>query len=67
MGTFTFICPVTGMACHGWTEDEPPAFDYYEAVECVACQRVHLIDPRSGKVAGGKDEYASQRAVGRIR
>ena len=52
MGAFTFVCPNTGLATHGWTADEPPAFEYYEAVECTACQRIHLVDPRTGRVAG---------------
>ena len=55
MGAFLFTCPTIGMKVHGWAADEPPAFEYFEAVECPACKQVHLVDPRTGKVAGGQD------------
>jgi hypothetical protein len=43
------------MKVHGWVADEQPATDYYEAVECTACKRVHLVNPRTGKVLGDGD------------
>jgi len=52
MGAFLFTCPTTAMKVHGWTAEEAPAFDYYEATECAACQSVHLVNPRTGSVAG---------------
>jgi len=27
----------------------------YEAVTCLACTRVHLVDPRTGKVLGADE------------
>ncbi len=56
MGAFMFVCPATGLKIQGFASDEPPAFDHYEAVECPACRRVHLVDPRTGKVAGAESE-----------
>lgn len=56
MASFLFTCPTTGMRVHGWAADEPPAFDYFEAVECIACQRTHFVDPRTGKVVGDKGD-----------
>ena len=53
MASFVFTCPVTGLKVQGWTADEAPAFDQFEAVECTAC---HLVDPRTGKVVGEKED-----------
>lgn len=55
MGSYLFICPTTQMAVHGWAADEVPPIDYYEAVECTACKHVHLVNPRTGKVAGERN------------
>jgi hypothetical protein len=55
MGAFLFTCPNTAMNVHGWSAEEVPAFDYYEAVECAACKRVHFVNPRTGEVVGSGD------------
>ena len=55
MGAFLFTCPTTDMNVHGWTAEEASALECYEAGECVACKRVHLVNPRTGKVVGGQD------------
>jgi len=38
--------------------DEPPASEgeTFDAITCVACRRVHLVNPRTGKVLGADDE-----------
>jgi len=55
MGTILFTCPATGLKVQAWIADEPLPIEYFEAVECTACQRVHLVDPRTGRVAGDND------------
>jgi hypothetical protein len=54
MPAFLFRCPNTGMAVQGWAADDPTkrADDAYETVTCTACTRVHLVDPKTGKVIG---------------
>jgi hypothetical protein len=52
MAAFLFTCPNTGMNVHAWATDEVVAFQYFEAVECTACKRVHLVDPRTGRIVG---------------
>ena len=52
MGAFLFTCPSTGMRVHGWAAAEAAESDAYETVECTACKRFHLVNPRTGKVAG---------------
>jgi len=56
MGAFLFVCPTTGLKVQGWTSDEAPALDHFVAIKCTACQHVHLVNARTGKVAGGEDE-----------
>jgi len=34
----------------GWIADEPISGEAYEAVTCTACGRVHLINPKTGKI-----------------
>ena len=52
MREYIFICPNSGLSVQGWAAESPLAADYYEAVQCGACNGVHLVNPRSGKVAG---------------
>ena len=52
MSAILFTCPATGQNVHLWVADSPAEFDHFEAVECTACRRVHLVNPKSGKVAG---------------
>jgi hypothetical protein len=37
-------------------EDVPADSDTYESVTCILCQRVHLVNPRTGRVLGENDE-----------
>jgi hypothetical protein len=38
----------------GWVADDPTerGDEFYEAVTCMACTRLHLVNPKSGKVLG---------------
>ena len=64
MGTYPFLyrCPITGHKVQGLAHAPTPDGSY-EAVTCTACNRVHLVNPNSGHVAGadggGADEGAS--------
>ena len=53
MTSFTFRCPTSGLLLQGWAEAPKVAEDYFEAVECTACKRAHLVNPRTGKVIEG--------------
>jgi len=57
MPTFLFRCPNTSQNVQGFTaeevSDDP---DAYESVTCLACRRVHMVNPASGKVLGANDE-----------
>ena len=51
--TFLYRCPNTGYRVQGFvadeTSDDPES---YEAITCIVCQRVHLVNPTTGKVVG---------------
>ena len=52
MPPFLFRCPNTGYRVQGFIAEEATGEDAYHAVECVVCKRVHLVNPRTGEVAG---------------
>lgn len=55
MAPFLYRCPVTGLNVQGWIADDPDALDLEErhvSQTCLACQRVHLVNPGTGKVLG---------------
>jgi hypothetical protein len=45
MIAFIYRCPRTGQAADHLADGE-----IYEAVSCIACGRIHLVSPKSGKV-----------------
>jgi hypothetical protein len=54
MAVFIYRCPDAGLKVQGWvagdlTESEA---ETYEPVTCTVCTRVHLINPKTGKVLG---------------
>ena len=51
MATFLYRCPRTRLRVQGWVADEPkqPGKQTYEAVTCLACGGVHLVNPASGR------------------
>jgi hypothetical protein len=54
MPPFLFRCPNTGLKVQGWVADDPSDSDQetFEAVTCTACTRVHLVNPKNGKILG---------------
>jgi hypothetical protein len=55
MGTFVYRCPQMGLMVHGWIA-EPISGEVYEAVTLNACGRVHLINPKTGKILASPKE-----------
>ncbi len=58
MPAYLYRCPATGLNVQGWIADDPAQRDEssLEAVTCTACTRVHLVNPRTGRVLGADDE-----------
>ena len=57
MATFVYRCPNTGMNVQGWVADDPTEHDdAYEAIPCTICTRVHLVNPKTGKVIGADED-----------
>jgi hypothetical protein len=52
MPTFLYRCPNTGLKVQGWVADDPARDETFEPVTCTACARVHLVNPKTGKVGG---------------
>jgi hypothetical protein len=52
MPTFLYRCPIMKLNVQGWVADDPAdsGDDHYVAVQCHACGRVHLVNPKTGKV-----------------
>ncbi|MFZ2082122.1 MAG: hypothetical protein WAV38_36800 [Xanthobacteraceae bacterium] len=46
----SICCAKTGQQVQGWVADDLIGWETYEPVTCTACGRVHLINPKSGKV-----------------
>jgi hypothetical protein len=57
MATVIYQCPTTGQKVQTWFSDDGSEDDddTYETVTCMACQRVHLVSPRTGKTVGGEE------------
>jgi hypothetical protein len=58
MPPFLYCCPNTGLNVQGWVADDPSEgeAEIYEAVICTVCTRVHLVNPKTGKVLGVDDK-----------
>ena len=59
MAPFVFQCPATGMMVQEFRADngaEADPQDSYLGIRCLACKRMHLVNPATGKVlAPGAD------------
>jgi len=54
MTPFLYRCPNTGQNVQGFTAEEM-AEDTWEQIACVACRRLHFVNPTTGKVLGEDD------------
>jgi hypothetical protein len=55
MATRVFLCPHTGQRVQGWFADdgsEDAGGETYEGVSCLACNQLHMVNRRTGKVLG---------------
>ena len=57
MAAFLYRCPRTRLHVQGWIADERSLLEKqnYEAVNCLACGGVHLVNPASGKSIDDED------------
>ncbi len=53
---FLYRYPNTGQTVQGWSAEEVADDDVYELVTCVASTKVHLINPKTGKVLGEEED-----------
>jgi len=51
MSAFLYVCPHTGQQVQGWSSAEAAAPGAVEAVRCLACGRMHLIDPKQDSIS----------------
>ena len=56
MAGFSFLCPYACVHVHAWTKAEDSENSRYETVTCAACQRVHLVNAKSGHVIGQEEK-----------
>jgi hypothetical protein len=58
MAPFLFRCPATGVMVQGWRADDGSAGDAedsYVGIQCLACNRMHLVNPLKGQALGDDD------------
>ena len=54
----SFFAPHTGQRVQGWFADDGSenGGDTYQGVTCLACNQLHMVNPRTGKVLGADEE-----------
>jgi hypothetical protein len=51
MANFIFKCPVTGFNVQHELDDDPDVSESeYQAIACLACARLHLVNRKTGKL-----------------
>jgi hypothetical protein len=61
MRVTSFRCPTTGQQVQGTLPDiENIGPAVFEAVACQACSRIHLVNAKTGKPIGYRDETKPQ-------
>ena len=63
MRTFLYRCPATGFNVQGLGADhtDAPNENVYEAMTCSFCRGVHLVNPKTGHVAGANANTGRSR------
>ena len=56
MATRVFLYPNTGDRVQAWFADNGSDSETYEAVTCLACRQVHMVNPKTGKLLGADEE-----------
>ena len=58
MATFLYRCPETRLRVQGWVADAPnqPEKQSYEAVTCLVCGSMHLVNPVTGKTINDEEK-----------
>jgi len=58
VGPSVFLCPHTAQRVQGWFADDGSenGGDTYEGVACLACNQLHMVNPRTGNVLGADEE-----------
>jgi hypothetical protein len=59
MSAFSYRCPETGFRVESFASANP-SHALYENVTCVACGRLHMVDPTTGNVAGEDTEQSAK-------
>ena len=55
--TFLYRCPNTGRTVQGWSAEEiNDDENAFEPVACLACTQMHMVNMKTGKVLGEKDD-----------
>lgn len=58
MANSAFRCPATGLNVqYELDDDEGTPENQYEAITCLACTKIHLVNRKTGKLLGQDDEY----------
>lgn len=47
---FLYRCPISGQTVQGAVAGDAPDKEQYEAVECAACRRFHLVNLKTLKL-----------------
>jgi len=59
MAAFLFRCTATGAQTQGWVDDDTHAEigeNDYISISCVACGLTHMINPKTGRLLGSRQE-----------
>jgi hypothetical protein len=56
MMSFVYRCPNTALHAHAWVDGADDSDRTYVAVTCTACQQLHLINTKTGKLIGDDED-----------
>ena len=61
MVTFLYRCPKTRLRVQGWVADDPEQLDKqsYDAVTCLSCGGVHLVNSARGRTIDDVDRNST--------
>jgi hypothetical protein len=51
---FLYRCPNTGLEVQGFVADDAAKAGGLQPVTCLACTRLHLVDPKTAKIADSR-------------